>query len=84
VDVAVGGAGALSSLLAERLSKLLGTQVAHAARERWTRLRGARLGQLLCEAALPGARPMLARSADDGARLARALESWMEETRWQS
>ena len=52
-DIAVGGAGALSTLLAERLSRLLGTGVAHAARKRWKQMRAATLGPLLLESAMP-------------------------------
>ena len=62
-DLAVGSAGALTTLLAERLSKLLGTRVAWRARERWTQLRGARLAQVALESALETSAPLLARRA---------------------
>ncbi|MCP3916997.1 MAG: hypothetical protein GY711_15720 [bacterium] len=51
-DVAVGGAGAVSSLLAEKVSRLLGTRPAQRARRRWTELRGERLAEVLLAAAL--------------------------------
>ncbi len=58
-DVAVGGAGALSTLVSERLSRLLGTGVASAARTRWSELRGKALAPILLECALPASWPAL-------------------------
>lgn len=48
-DLAVAGGGAVSAALAERLSRLLGTGVATAARERWIQLRSARIGEAAAE-----------------------------------
>ena len=44
-DLAVAGGGAVSAALAERLSRLLGTGVANAAREQWVELRSARIAE---------------------------------------
>lgn len=60
-DVAVGGAGALSTLVSERLSRILGSGVASAARKRWSELRGEALAPLLLECALPATWPALCR-----------------------
>lgn len=48
-DLAVAGGGAVSAALAERLSRLLGTGVANAAREQWVELRSARIAEAACE-----------------------------------
>lgn len=77
-DVAVGGAGALSSLLAERLSRLLGTQVARDARERWMELRGGRLAEAVLGACLERSAPLLEERVTTRAELARELEETME------
>lgn len=58
-DVAVGGAGALSTLVSERLSRVLGSGVAAAARERWSELRGEALASVLLECAMPDTWPAL-------------------------
>jgi hypothetical protein len=72
-DVAVGSAGALSTLISERVSRLLGTGVANSARERWGELRGAALAELLLDCALPVGWPDLRKrsstAADDLKRL---------------
>ena len=78
LDVAIGGVGALSTLLAERVSKLLGTQVAKRARERWTELRGARLARHILHATLAATASKLEhRRADRKERVAE-LQQTME------
>jgi hypothetical protein len=76
-DMAVGGAGAVSTLLAERMSRLLGRPVAQAARERWIELEGNRLASLARGAALPTTVALLegevARSAQRAEDLARLM-----------
>lgn len=81
-DVAVGGAGALSTILAERLSRVLGSQVAQGARERWADLRSERLATGILSAALPDAGPRLEAMAGERADGARRLKSLMEEIPW--
>ncbi len=83
VDVAVGGAGALSTLLAERLSKLLGSGVAWRARERWTRMRGLRLAEAALAAALETAAPRLERRARELGEIAPELSRCIEEVPWK-
>ncbi|MFT5049243.1 MAG: hypothetical protein ACI8QZ_000635 [Chlamydiales bacterium] len=82
LDIAVGGVGALSTLLAERVSKLLGTQVAKRARERWRELRGGRLAQHLISAALPRSSTQLERRRAEGAQRARKLRALTEALNW--
>jgi 50S ribosome-binding GTPase len=78
-DVAVGGAGALTSMLAERLSRFLGTRVAWRARQRWSELRGARVAEVALGAALPLAYPRLQGRLDTHQELIRALEQALED-----
>jgi len=78
-DVAVAGGGALSAVLAERLSRLLGSGVAREARARWATLRGAALADMALEGALPRSAPLLARRARERREIARELDSWRRE-----
>ena len=82
-DVAVGGAGALSTLLAERVSRLLGTQVAWRAREGWQHLRGARIAEVVLEAALPRSSARLAREVEQRGALAASLLAMRKEIGWE-
>lgn len=81
-DVAVAGGGAMSSVLAERLSRLLGSGVAHEARERWASRRGEVLAEAAMTAVLPATRPILERRATDGRQLAREIDGWLR-TSWR-
>jgi hypothetical protein len=81
-DVAVGGAGTFSSLLMERLSKLLGTRVARRARERWMRLRGARLSEVVLGAVLGESGPLLHRRVRERRQAAIELNQQLEELPW--
>ena len=83
-DVAVAGAGTLSSLVAEKLSKLLGSDVARRARERWTGLRKEKLATLLVESALPQSAAILAARGERGQHLSEALRADTEETEWRA
>lgn len=80
-DVAVGSAGAVSSLLAERVSRLLGTQVAGRARRRWAELRGARVAEVALEAALPSAWPAVQAARAGGRELVTQVDRALEELR---
>lgn len=73
-DVAVGGAGALSTLMAERVSRLLGSGVAASARERWGELRGSVLAELLLECALPAGWPSLGKESSSASEQLNRLE----------
>lgn len=73
-DVAVGSAGALSTLMAERVSRLLGTGVAASAQERWAELRGAVLAELLLECALPAGWSKLGKQASSALERLNRLE----------
>ena len=81
-DVAVGGAGALSSLLAEKISRLLGTQVARRARERWRRLRGERLAKVFLESALAESAALLERRAVEPIALAGEVRESRKVIAW--
>lgn len=81
-DMAVGGAGALSTLLAERLSRVLGSQVAQGARDRWAEIRSERLATGLLSAVLPNAGLRLDSMAGARADGAKKLKSLMEEIPW--
>jgi hypothetical protein len=81
-DVAIGGAGTLSSVLAERLSKLLGTSVARRARKRWTQLRGERLADIVLDEALPASRPMLTVRSQQQHEVVEDLNQHMESLPW--
>ncbi|MEZ5974842.1 MAG: hypothetical protein R3E96_08355 [Planctomycetota bacterium] len=75
-DLAVGSAGALSSLAGERLSKFLGTQVASRAREAWVQLRRDSLCDWILQGALPQTWPVVsAPMPEAGARLLQWLET---------
>tara|TARA_R110002073_G_scaffold6084_10_gene36918 strand:+ start:1881 stop:3653 length:1773 start_codon:yes stop_codon:yes gene_type:complete len=76
-DVAVGGAGAVSTLLAERMSRLLGRPVAQAARARWIELEGARVAALARAAALPATVSMLEDEVERSAQRAEDLARMM-------
>lgn len=81
-DLVVGGAGAISSLLAEKLSRLLGTQVARRARDRWRRLRGDALAEISLEAALPRSLPLLRSKSGQRRELAGWLHQNLEAMSW--
>jgi len=83
-DLAVGGAGAVSSLLAEKISGLLGTRVAQEARESWTRLRGEQLSGTLLQGTLAQSATLLEDEVSECARLADELEQHFKEVRWDS
>lgn len=83
-DVAVGGAGALTTLLAERLSRLLGTSVAWRARQRWTELRGARIAEVVLAAALERSAARLARRVEERGEIARELAALLRRIEWES
>ena len=78
-DLAVGGAGAVSSLVAERVSRLLGTSVAHRARRHWSELRGPRLATAAIAAALPRTWPRIVGAEERDEELAARLERALEE-----
>jgi len=82
LDIAIGGVGALSTLLAERVSKLLGTNVAKRARERWRELRGERLADIFVAAALPDSSIQLERRRAHGAERAQQLRTLTEALTW--
>ncbi len=82
-DAAVAGTGVLTSSLAERLSRLLGTEVARRARKRWTELRGARLSELLLAHALPRSTVLLRRSLHLRMETAAELREIVERLRHQ-
>ncbi|MEZ6017437.1 MAG: GTPase [Planctomycetota bacterium] len=76
-DLAVAGGGALSAVLAERLSRLLGSGVAREARENWALQRGGALAAVACDAVLPATAPLLRRRKGTALSLARALDTWL-------
>lgn len=82
-DVAVGGAGTFSSLLMEKLSKLLGTRVARRARQRWMLLRGRRVGQLVFDAVFQRSGDVLCRYARERGAIGEELRQQMEDLPWQ-
>ena len=65
--------------MAEKLSKLLGSDVARRARERWTGLRKEKLATLLVESALPQSAAILAARGERGQELSEALRADTEE-----
>lgn len=78
-DLAVGGAGAMSSMMAERASRLLGSGVAARARTRWVELRGPRLADCALNAAMPGGWPAISKIRAADADLVALLERAEEE-----
>ncbi len=82
-DIVVAGAGTLSSLMAEKVSKLLGSEVAHDARERWQKLRSARLAEIAASAALPATLAILHQREQDGERLESVLRAEQEAMEWE-
>jgi hypothetical protein len=76
-DVAVAGGGALSAVLAERLSRVLGSGVAHEARERWAVQRGATLGQAAERALLSATAPVLRRRALGARAAGQTIDAWL-------
>jgi len=80
-DVAVAGAGTLSTLVAEKMSRLLGSEVARGARARWTKLRGARLARVMYEAALAETHVELAARQARHDELGEVLRGLQEELR---
>jgi hypothetical protein len=83
-DVAVASAGTLSSLVAEKLSRLLGSDVARRARERWTGLRRETLARLLVESALSRSAAILMERGERGEGMALALRENTEESGWKA
>ena len=77
-DVAVGSAGALSSMATERLSKFLGTQTAAAARQRWVATRLEPWKAWLWKAALPSSGASW--GSPDSSRWA-PIDLWLEQNR---
>ncbi len=82
-DIVVAGAGTLSSLMAEKISKLLGSEVARAARERWQKLRSERLAEIAVRSTLPQALAILRERRDEGERLGTALRAEQEALEWE-
>lgn len=80
-DVAVGSAGAVTSMLAERVSRLLGSAVAWRARDRWSQLRGARIAELALAAALPRSGARMNERRTRGGDLTAVLDRALEELR---
>ncbi len=72
-DVAVAGGGALSAVLAERASRVLGSGVAREARARWAEQRGRALAEAALAALLPTTAPLLRRRSEAAARAQRDL-----------
>jgi hypothetical protein len=83
-DIVVAGAGTLSSLMAEKVSKLLGSEIARDARERWQKLRSARLAEIVIAASLPATLVILRQREQDGERLESVLRAEQEAMQWES